>query len=481
MSDFLKIHPSDNVEIALNNNGDIPKGHKKAVCNIEADENIIKYGYPIGHAQKEIKKGEWIHSHNLKTNLKGKTEYEFKQTFPKENITKCADIPKISAYKRDDGRIGIRNEIWIIPTVGCINDTARLIAEGSSKQCENLCDGVFALTHPYGCSQLGDDLKTTQKILAGLANNPNAGGVLILSLGCENNNLNSFIPMLGEYDKKRIKTLTVQDSDDEIIEGKKIVAELAKNLSEQKRTKVLLSDLTIGFKCGGSDGFSGITANPLCGRIADKFSSYSSRLILTEVPEMFGAEEILMSRAKNKKVFCDIVDMINSFKDYFTSHSQPVYENPSPGNKDGGITTLEEKSLGCVQKGGKAIITDVLKCGQKCEKSGLNLLYGPGNDLVSCTLLAASGAVVILFTSGRGTPFGGVVPTLKIATNTDIYNKKQNWFDFDAGRVLNGESFEAAANELESTILSIASYNAKTKNEINGYRQIAIFKDGVTL
>lgn len=485
------INPIDNVAVAaspvsagelldsVTAEENIPFGHKMAIRDIEKGENIIKYGYPIGHASRDIKKGEWVHSHCLETNLGDVIEYD---CYNGENPTDFKPCERtFNGYVRSDGRVGIRNEIRIIPTVGCVNSTAQKIAELANERYGELCDGIFALTHPYGCSQLGDDLAMTQKALAGLVLHPNASGVLILSLGCENNNLKEFLPKLGDYDKDSIKTLITQNEDDEIEKALEIIGELAKRASRQKRTAVPLSELTIGFKCGGSDGFSGITANPLCGRITDRHTSVGGKAILTEVPEMFGAETILMKRARDEETFDKTVSMINNFKNYYIRHNQVVYENPSPGNKDGGITTLEEKSLGCIQKGGTATVCDVLEYGEQCRRNGLSLLTGPGNDIVSCTNLAVSGASLILFTTGRGTPLGAAVPTLKISTNSDLAKRKANWIDFDAGKLLDGASFDELTDELIEKIIRIANGEEKTKNELNGYREIAIFKDGVTL
>lgn len=487
---FIKINDEDNVAIAIEaiKKGtsisdvtaldDIPFGHKIALEKIKKGEPVIKYGNPIGCAQSDIQKGEWVHSHNLKTNLDDVVEYKYS---PSE--TECCEPEErfFEGYLRSDGRVGIRNEIWIIPTVGCVNKTAELICKKANELYGNLCDGIFAYTHPYGCSQLGDDQDYTQKILKGLALHPNASGVLLLSLGCENNNPDVFLPLLGEYDKDRIRVLVTQNEEDEISSALSILGELCEKASKEKRQRVSLSKLTIGFKCGGSDAFSGVTANPLCGRITEKFVSFGSKVILTEVPEMFGAETLLMNRAKDKNVFDSAVKMINDFKTYFKSHGQTIYENPSPGNKAGGITTLEEKSLGCIQKGGKAQVSDVLDYGEECQKSGLNLLTGPGNDMVSVTNLTASGAHIILFTTGRGTPFGAPVPTIKISSNTSLYAKKKNWIDFNAGEILNGESFDSLCEKLTEKIISVANGNEKTLSEINGYKEIAIFKDGVTL
>ncbi len=451
---FVVIHPDDNVKVNLEN------GHKYAIYDIAKDDKIIKYGFPIGIAKENIKADEHIHTHNLKTALSGEQEY----TYMPENIEVKAEEPiMISAYQRKNGDIGIRNDIWIIPTVGCINGTANALAQKT---------GAFAFTHPYGCSQLGDDLLVTQKILCNLIKHPNAGGVLVLGLGCENNNITELKKILGEYDAQRIKFLNAQDCEDELAEGVKIISELQKQGEKDKRTAVPISMLKIGLKCGGSDGLSGITANPLVGRITDKVTSMGGTCVLTEVPEMFGAEQILMNRCVDESVFNDTVNLIIHYKNYFISHNQPVSENPSPGNKEGGITTLEEKSLGCVQKGGKAPVTAVLDYGDTAKKAGLNLLNGPGNDMVAVTNLTAAGCHVILFTTGRGTPLGAPVPTIKIATNTNLANKKKSWIDFDA----------KLKNEDDLFSLIVDTANGKeTKNEKNGYREIAIYKDGVTL
>lgn len=451
---YILIHPDDNVRVNLEN------GHKYAVRDIASGEKIIKYGFPIGIATEDISEGGHVHSHNMKTALSGTQEYTYTPDFrfPKEEKSQI-----IKAYIRKNGDIGIRNDIWIIPTVGCINKAAKKIAG---------LTGAFAFTHPYGCSQLGGDHERTQKILCGLIKHSNAGGVLVLGLGCENNNITELKKVLGEYDEERILFLNAQDCEDEIAEGVKIIDELKRIAAKDKRTEVPVSKLKIGLKCGGSDGLSGITANPLCGRITDRLVSMGGTAVLTEVPEMFGAEQILMNRCVNEDVFNRTVKLINDSKEYFISNGQPVSENPSPGNKAGGITTLEEKSLGCVQKGGTSPVTAVLDYGDTAREKGLNLLNGSGNDMVAITNLTVTGCHLILFTTGRGTPLGAPVPTIKIATNSALTEKKRHWIDFDAQK--------GNEEELFNLILEIAN-GKETKNEENGYREIAIFKDGVTL
>lgn len=452
--EYVLISEKDNVKVCLDNS------HKYAVRDIQKGEQVIKYGFPIGVASEDIKTGEQVHSHNLKTSLAGTIEYTYS---PVKNEIKNTPPSMINAYVRKNGDIGIRNDIWIIPTVGCVNSIAKSLGDKT---------GALCFTHPYGCSQLGDDLSITQKVLCGLVKHPNAGGVLVLGLGCENNNIAEFKKALGEYDKDRVKFLNCQDFDDEITEGVKIITELQNLAEKDKRTSVPISRLKIGLKCGGSDGLSGITANPLCGKITDRLVSMGGIAVLTEVPEMFGAEQILMNRGVDENVFNDTVRLINNYKEYFISHNQPVSENPSPGNKEGGITTLEEKSLGCVQKGGTAPVTAVLDYGDIAEKAGLNLLNGPGNDMVAVTNLTAAGCHLILFTTGRGTPLGAPVPTIKIATNSAVAEKKKTWIDFDAQT--------ENENALFNLIIETAN-KRKTKSEQNGYREIAIFKDGVTL
>ncbi len=451
---FILIHENDNVYV---NDAD---SHKYAVSDINKGENVIKYGFPIGVAVEDIKKGEKVHTHNLRTLLSGLNEYKYNPKFTEKVSLAPAEI---FAFQRKNGDIGIRNDILIIPTVGCVNKIAEKIAEKT---------GALALTHPYGCSQLGGDHKRTQQILAGLAKHPNAGGVLVLGLGCENNNIGEFKKVLGDFDLDRIRFLNCQDCENEIAEAEKIIAELKEIISKDKRVSVPASKLKIGMKCGGSDGLSGLTANPLCGKITDKLTSMGGSAVLTEVPEMFGAEQVLFERCENEAVFNKAVDLINNYKEYFISYGEPVSENPSPGNREGGITTLEEKSLGCVQKGGKATVTDVLTYGDTVKKSGLSLLNGPGNDMVAITNLTAVGCHMILFTTGRGTPLGAPIPTIKIATNTLLKNKKPHWIDFDA--------MTSDENALFDLVIETA--NGKlTKNEENSYREIAIMKDGVTL
>ncbi|MDS0526444.1 altronate dehydratase family protein [Clostridium sp. SHJSY1] len=458
---------------------DVAKGHKVAIKNIEKGQDILKYGYSIGKAKEDIKVGEWVHSHNLGTGLGEILEYSFKGAI-EENVKENSDIT-FKGYVRDNGEVGIRNEIWIINTVGCINKTCAILAKEGNKLINDKVDGVYHFEHPFGCSQLGSDLENTRKILADLVNHPNAAGVLVVALGCENNTLESFKELLEPINHDRIKFLRTQDVEDEIEEGKKLIGELVEYASKFEREDVNISKLKIGLKCGGSDAFSGVTANPLLGRISNTITALGGTAIQTEVPEMFGAETILFDRSTSREIFDKSVDLINDFKEYFIRYDQVIYENPSPGNKKGGITTLEEKSLGCVQKSGKAVVTDVLEYGDRATKTGLNLISGPGNDQCAVTVLAASGAHIVLFTTGRGTPYGGNVPTLKISTNTDLYNKKRNWIDFNAGELIGSANPEKIDEEFLNLILRTASGEYKAKNEVNDYREISILKDGVTL
>lgn len=454
------INKLDNVEVNLEN------GHKYALCDIKKGENIIKYGNPIGHATENIKKGDHVHTHNLKTNLSGNLEYTYEPQFmPLENVNSDKTF---MGYVRENGDVGIRNEIWIINTVGCVNKVAKKLAE---------LTGTYTFEHPFGCSQLGDDHNTTQLILRGLVNHPNAGGVLVLGLGCENNNIEEFKKVLGNYNPNRVKFLNTQDVEDEIEEGVKLINELKEYAKTFSRTPIPISKLKLGLKCGGSDGFSGISANPLVGRLSDKLISMGGSCVLTEVPETFGAEHLLMKRCASKEVFDKTVSLINDFKDYFKRHNQVIYENPSPGNKAGGITTLEEKSLGCIQKGGTSRVVDVLQIGDTVRKNGLSILNGPGNDIVAITNLTASGVHMILFTTGRGTPVGAPVPTVKISTNKSLAQKKKNWIDFDASPTLEGNDL---TDEFLDYVISVAS-SKETANERNNYREISIFKDGITL
>ncbi len=468
----------ENIKIKLAS--DIPKGHKFALSEIHEGNNVIKYGFPIGHAINLISRGEHVHTGNIKTNLSDNLKYSYNPVDSDFKKTLCKTT--FNGYLRENGKVGIRNEIWIINTVGCVNSAAATLAnKANNRFSDRNFDGVMHFPHPYGCSQLGNDHENTRTILADIVKHPNAGAVLVLGLGCENNNIESFKPLLGSYDSKRIRFLNTQDCEDEIENGIQIISGLADIVTKDKRQPISFSKLRIGFKCGGSDGFSGITANPLVGVFNDAHTGWGGTTILTEVPEMFGAETILFNRCINKAVFNKCVAMINSFKDYFRKYDQTIYENPSPGNKAGGISTLEDKSLGCVQKGGITPVVDVLSYGQRVEKIGLNLLDGPGNDLVSVTAMTASGAHIILFTTGRGTPFGAPVPTVKISTNSSLAKRKKNWIDFNSGSLLEGESFNEAEERLLKYLTKLASGEVKTRNEENNYREIAILKDGVTL
>ena len=490
---LIQISPEDNVAVALSDltegetyklndiqitlRENISRGHKVALRDISSGSDIIKYGNVIARASKDIAAGCWVHTHNAKTNLSESAEYVYNH--------KTFSLPEVEhktflGYKRPNGQVGIRNEIWIIPTVGCVNSVAeKLVSENQHLVKENI-DGLYTFTHPFGCSQMGGDHETTKKLLSALAKHPNAGAVLIVGLGCENLTMSQFQSALGSWNERRIKFLTCQNVPDELEEGSKLLAELAEYANEFTREEIPASELIVGLKCGGSDGLSGITANPVVGRFSDRLIAMGGSTVLTEVPEMFGAESILFRRCENEEVFGKAVAMVNSFKDYFVSHGQVVYENPSPGNKAGGITTLEDKSCGCVQKGGSAQIVDVLNYADPVTKKGLSILSGPGNDLVSATDLTATGAHIILFTTGRGTPFGAPAPTVKISTNTALYNKKNSWIDFNAGTVADDENIDDAGKRLVDFVLEIAS-GKKTKNEEKGFREISIFKNGVTL
>ncbi|MCX4357062.1 MAG: altronate dehydratase family protein [Oscillospiraceae bacterium] len=492
MKKTIVITPQDSVGVALaplkkgqlvegvTLTEDIEKGHKFALKDIKSGEKVIKYGEVIGRATADIVPGEHIHSHNMATNLEGTLEYSYN----KKDIAPAPEFQnrKVMVFERKNGEVGIRNELWVLPTVGCVNAQARAIAAEFLKRHPELqgVDGVFAYTHPYGCSQIGEDHERTRTILQRMVKHPNSGGVLVLGLGCENNRMDVFKETLGDYDKDRTEFLIAQDVEDELAAGVELLEKLYVKIKDDKRVEKDISCLKVGLKCGGSDGLSGITANPLVGRFSDYIATAGGTTVLTEVPEMFGAEQLLMDRAKDDETFNKIVKLVNGFKEYYQKHDQPVYENPSPGNKAGGITTLEDKSLGCTQKSGTREVCDVLFDGDALSSHGLNLLNGPGNDMVAVTNLASAGCHMVLFTTGRGTPFGGFVPTIKISTNSDLAARKKNWIDFDAGGIAIGESFESKLEELIDLVVETAS-GKQTVNERYGARDIAIFKTGVTL
>lgn len=493
MKDFIKIHPNDSVAVALkllkkgtmldvDGSGvtlteNIPQGHKFAICPIEAGEQVVKYGCSIGVAKEKIETGAWVHVHNVKTGLGDLLTYTYDKQGTFLNATEDAFF---QGYRRANGKVGVRNEIWIIPTVGCVNDVARAIEKQSQGMVKGTVEEILAFTHPYGCSQMGDDQDNTRQILADFVNHPNAGGVLVLGLGCENSNIEELKKFIGEYDERRVKFLVIQECEDEIEEALKLIEDLSEYAGSFHRESIPVSELIIGMKCGGSDGLSGITANPAVGVFSDILISKGGTTILTEVPEMFGAETLLMNRCETEELFDKTVNLINDFKNYFTSHNQTIYENPSPGNKKGGITTLEDKSLGCTQKSGSAAIRGVLKYGEPVTARGLNLLSAPGNDLVASTALAASGAHMVLFTTGRGTPFAAPVPTVKISTNTNLSQRKNNWIDFNCGVMVENTSLESMAKYMFDYVLEVAS-GKKVKAEEKGYHDMAIFKKGVTL
>ena len=508
MQNFLKINDNDNVVVALNvipqgetitvevsgqssqvtAREEIPAGHKMAVCDIPAGGEVIKYGYRIGNAKEDIPAGAWIHTHNVGPALGDLLEYSYEPvaavkdaaawSVTSEN-TEVEDVT-FMGFNRPDGKVGVRNEIWIIPTVGCVNNVATAIARQANAFVKGSVEEVIAFPHPYGCSQMGDDQEHTRTILADLINHPNAGGVLVLGLGCENSNIDVLKPYIGDYDENRVKFLVSQESEDEIADAVELIKELIDYAAGFEREPISVSKLVIGMKCGGSDGLSGITANPLVGRFSDLLISKGGTTILTEVPEMFGAETILMNRCANEELFHKTVDLINDFKNYFKSHNQTIYENPSPGNKKGGISTLEDKSLGCTQKSGSALVKGVLQYGERVQTPGLHLLSAPGNDLVAATALAAAGAHIVLFTTGRGTPFASPVPTVKISTNSRLAGKKANWIDFNAGVLVEDKSMAQETKHLFDYVVEVAS-GKQVCSEAAGFHDMAIFKQGVTL
>lgn len=496
MKTYIKINENDNVIVALSDItpgsvlegvcavSEIPAGHKMALKDIKKGEPVIKYGYRIGNAKEDIKAGEWIHTHNLGTALGEILDYTYE---PVSAPVKRATEATFMGYKRPDGKVAVRNEIWIIPTVGCVNNIATAIANKANAELAGMSDiirsrveEVIAFPHPYGCSQMGDDQENTREILADLINHPNAGGVLVLGLGCENSNIDVLKSYIGDYNEDRVKFLVCQESDDEMEDAAELVRELIGYASGFSREPIPASKLIIGMKCGGSDGFSGITANPLVGRFSDMLTSMGGTTILTEVPEMFGAETILMNRCENRELFEKTVSLINDFKQYFKDNNQTIYENPSPGNKKGGISTLEDKSLGCTQKSGSSPVRGVLKYGEQVSTPGLNLLSAPGNDLVAATALAASGAHIVLFTTGRGTPFACPVPTMKISTNSRLASKKSNWIDFNAGVLVEDEDMDETSKRFFDFVIKVAS-GEKVASEKAGFHDMAILKKGVTL
>ncbi|MBR4547966.1 MAG: altronate dehydratase [Paludibacteraceae bacterium] len=496
MTSILKINPADNVVVAIQPQSagavitvdgkkitvleDVPAGHKIAIKDLAEGENVIKYGFPIGHAKEAKPAGSWMNENNIKTNLAGLLSYEY---HPKDVQLDIPDEQRtFLGYRRKDGQVGVRNEVWIIPTVGCVNGIIQKLCERlrNETKCAGV-DGIYCFPHNYGCSQLGGDHENTKKILRDMVHHPNAGAILVVGLGCENNQPDVFEQFCGDYDKERVRFLVTQKvHGDEVEVGMEILRDLYELAKKDKRVAVPMSELRVGLKCGGSDGFSGITANPLLGMFSDWLVAQGGTTVLTEVPEMFGAETILMDRCANKELFDQTVSLINDFKDYFLSHGEPVGENPSPGNKAGGISTLEDKALGCTQKCGKSLVRGVLPYGERLQVKGLNLLSAPGNDLVASTALASSGCHLVLFTTGRGTPFGTYVPTMKISTNSTLYNNKPNWIDFNAGVIADGEDMRTTCKRFTDFIIDVAS-GRQTNNELNGYHEIAIFKTGVTL
>ena len=496
MQSLIKIHDLDNVAVALCDLAEgeqvtvaqrtlvlaqaVGRGHKFALEPLAEGDKVVKYGLPIGHATRPVAAGEIIHSQNARTNLSDLDEYEYQPDFA--TLPPQAGDREVQIYRRDNGDVGIRNELWILPTVGCVNGIARQILQRFLKQTNEAedIDGVHLFSHTFGCSQLGQDHENTRTMLQNMVRHPNAGAVLVIGLGCENNQVDEFRQTLGAFDDSRVRYMVCQQQDDEVEAGLEQLHALYEMMRGDRRQPGKLSELKFGLECGGSDGLSGITANPLLGRFSDQMIANGGTTVLTEVPEMFGAERILMSRCRDESTFDKTVSMVNDFKKYFIAHDQPIYENPSPGNKAGGITTLEEKSLGCTQKAGQSQVVDVLKYGERLKEPGLNLLSAPGNDAVATSALAGAGCHMVLFSTGRGTPYGGFVPTVKLATNSELAKKKPHWIDFDAGQLIHGTEMPTLLESFVDTIVEIAN-GRPTRNEVNEFRELAIFKSGVTL
>lgn len=495
MQAVIRIHPADNVLVSLRDltAGEVieyqgitltlglplARGHKIALAPLAQGDQIIKYGLPIGHATATIAPGEHVHYHNLATNLNDLDEYRYQPELAEVSTT----LPdrEIQIYRRQDGQVGIRNELWILPTVGCVNALAKQMKQQIERNADlGAIDGVHLFSHQYGCSQLGQDHLNTRTLLQNLAHHPNAGGVLVVGLGCENNQIAAFRETLGDVDESRIRFMVCQQQDDEVGHGVGLLTELLARMKEDKRQPGRLGELKFGLECGGSDGLSGITANPLLGCFSDYVIQHGGTSVLTEVPEMFGAERILMSRCQDEQTFDKTVLMVNEFKQYFIDHQQPIYENPSPGNKAGGISTLEEKSLGCTQKAGQSQVVDVLPYGARLQRPGLNLLSAPGNDAVATSALTGAGCHMVLFSTGRGTPYGGPAPTVKLATNSDLARRKPHWIDFNAGSLIEGIPMSHLLEQFVDLIVDIAN-GKPTCNERNDFRELAIFKSGVTL
>lgn len=493
MENYIRIHPDDTVAVALAplTKGqiisigeltltlleDIPQGHKFALCDMPEGAPVVKYGSTIGYTKADVSAGGWVHVHNIRTGLGELLTYNYE---PIACAVKPTEPRTFNGYRRSDGKAGVRNEIWIVPTVGCVNDVVKAIADQAQSLQTDAIDAIVSFSHPYGCSQMGDDQENTRQILANLIRHPNAGGVLVVGLGCENSNIGILKDYLGDYDDKRIKFLVAQEHEDEIADALAILKDLSAYVSTFKREPIDCNELIVGMKCGGSDGLSGITANPTVGVFSDMLASKGGTTILTEVPEMFGAETLLMNRCETQELFDKTVDLINDFKNYFKSHNQIIYDNPSPGNKNGGISTLEDKSMGCTQKSGSSPVKGVLGYGEIVQNKGLNLLSAPGNDLVASTALAASGAQIVLFTTGRGTPFASPVPTVKVSTNSTLYNRKKNWIDFNCGVLVEGTDMETLSQNFFDYVIEVAS-GRQTKSEEAGFHDLAIFKQGVTL
>lgn len=484
MNTLLRLHPKDNVALALRplpsgarvsvegislfTRDPIPYGHKVALVSIPKGGRIIKYGYPIGRAVRSISPGEHVHVHNTES---GRAHGDTARPVIREESSLIPRFPQDTflGFRRQDGRVGVRNHVLVMASVHCVN--------GGVERIGREVPGVVALPHIYGCSQLGEDLAQTRRVLEGYVSHPNVGATLIVGLGCEALPTRELVDGLRDRGY-RVELLLLQEiggSRAAVRKGKELAAELLGEVGKLRPEPVPLSELVVGVECGGSDAWSGVTANPAVGAIADALVAHGGTVILSEVTEFIGAEHILAARAISPEVGKAILRAVARREGVAVEMGVDLRgAQPSPGNMEGGLTTIEEKSLGAIVKGGTTPVREFLGYGERPSARGLVVMDTSGNDLESVTGMVAGGAQVVLFTTGRGTPVGNpIVPVIKISSNTPLYERMRDDLDFDAGSILRGEPPTSVAARLAALLLEVAG-GRPTQAEVWGHREFAI-------
>jgi altronate hydrolase len=457
----------------------IPAGHKVALAAVAEGENVLRYGQRIGRARVPIEPGRHVHMHNL-----AYEELAFDYEFPSGEIefpALPAAVPRFLGYAREDGRAGTRNYIAVGAASNCAAHTAELIARSyENDRLPPNVDGVVAFPHGEGCAHsIGPDTRQLQRTIAGVLDHPNVASALILGLGCEVNQISHY---LGG---PRLKGLTLQESGGTratVDAARREIDRFIEEAAACQRTEIPASKIVLGLNCGGSDSFSGITANPALGVASDILASYGGSAVLAETTEIFGAEHLLVRRARNRQVAERLLARIADYRTYLNRFGGSFDDNPAPGNKEGGLSNILEKSLGAVAKGGTSPLMEVVDYAERVTTPGLVFMNTPGYDPVSLAGLAAGGANVIAFTTGRGSAIGfATIPVIKIATNSATYRRMRDNMEVNAGAIVDGErSIGEVGREIFEMVLRVAS-GERTASERLGHREFVPWRIGPVL